>query len=145
MAYRVADDRLIAPHRYTEATGAIADHNTAEDELAVNERGAPLEAFRVLGKGDILYRDEADLNSISDVDKAAAGELLMVKNERYLNEQKKFGAIKELAASSSSSSDDYEQQKNAELRAEAEFRGLDVPANANKTALVEALRLDDSK
>src|SRR5215213_9399361 len=98
MAYRVKDERLIAPHRYTESTGAIADHSTSEDELAVNERGAPLEAFRIVGKGDILYQDEADYNSLSDEDKAGAGELLLTVNKRYLNEQESFGSIENLAA-----------------------------------------------
>jgi hypothetical protein len=98
MAYEVIMDRVVAPHRYTESTGAIADHSTPEEELAVNERGAPLEAFRVLSKGDILYTDDADLNSLSDEQKQKAGELLWVKNERYLNEHTKLNSLRKLEA-----------------------------------------------
>lgn len=96
MAYRVEDARLNAPYRYTEATGDMARYDTPDNELAVNERGAPLEAFFVLGQGDLVYTDEADFNSLSDEDKSKASEIVMVVNTRWLNDQKKFGAIKEL-------------------------------------------------
>lgn len=96
MAYEVVMDRVVAPHRYTESTGAIADHSTPEEELAVNERGAPLEAFRVLGRGDILYQGEDDFNSLSDEQKQKAGELLFVRNQRYLNEHEKLGSLKKV-------------------------------------------------
>jgi hypothetical protein len=96
MAYRVTDARLNAPYRYTEATGDIARHDTADNELAVNERGAPLEAFFVLGQGDLVYTDEADYNSLSDEDKSSASEIIMVVNQRWLSDHKRLGSIKEL-------------------------------------------------
>ena len=40
---------------------------------------------------------------------------------------------------------DYEGKANAELKAEAESRELDVPASANKAELVSALEEDDQK
>jgi hypothetical protein len=97
-AYKVIMSRVIAPHRYTEATGSVADHETPENELAVNERGASKEAFRVMYEGDILYSDGASLDSVSDEDKARASELLYVANQKFLNEHARLGSLKKLGA-----------------------------------------------
>lgn len=96
MAYIVTDARVNAPYRYTEATGDIARFDTDDNELAVNERGAPLEAFFVLGRGDLVYTDKADYNSLSDEDKSGASETLMVVNKRWLSDHTRLGSIKEL-------------------------------------------------
>jgi hypothetical protein len=101
MAYIVTDARVNAPYRYTEATGDIARYDTDENELAVNERGAPLEAFFVLGQGDLIYKDEADYNSLSDEEKSGASEILQVVNKRWLSDHTRLGSIKELEAKAS--------------------------------------------
>lgn len=116
MAYVVVMDRVVAPHRYTESTGAIADHETPEMELAVNERGAPLEAFRVLGRGDVLYENAEDFNALSDEDKQRAGELLYVQNKRYLNEHEKLGSIAKLEAKRTAEPSGAPEDKNSSKR-----------------------------
>lgn len=98
MAYRVKDARVNAPHRYTEATGDIARFDTEDNELAVNERGAPQEAFFVLGQGDLIYTDKADYDALSDEAKSKASETIMVVNKRWLADHTRLGSIEELEA-----------------------------------------------
>jgi hypothetical protein len=103
-AYKVKMARVIAPHRYTEASGAVADADTPESELAVNERGAPKEAFRVMWANDILYSDAASRDSVSDEDKAKASELLYVPNQRFLEDHTRLGSLEKLDGDSDESS-----------------------------------------
>ncbi len=96
-AYRVAMARAMVPYRYLEADGSLADHNTPENAVAVNERGAPKEAFQVVGEGDILYTDAASYDKLTDEQKDTSDhEVFYIVNESYLGNHERLGTFEKL-------------------------------------------------
>lgn len=92
-AYEVLQAYFLAPNYYKEMGGAIADHTTDEDDLAINERGRPEVAWNTVDRGAILYSDAETFDALTDDQKAAA---TYVPSEDVLAFQAKLGAIKEL-------------------------------------------------
>lgn len=93
--YKVNEARALLPIRYLEAGGALADHETDENLLAVNSRGVPSETYQPVSQGAVFYTDAAS----KDAAQEEAGEgaaVYYVTNEAYVESHVRLGTFKEV-------------------------------------------------
>ncbi len=72
--YSVVQEVLLFPYTYLESTGDEAKHDTAEEDLAVDERGNPKREYAAIKKseGRLLYEDSTDWDKLTNAEKEKA-------------------------------------------------------------------------
>ncbi len=93
--YKVKEARALLPVRYMEAGGALADHNTDDNLLAVNQRGAAMEVYQPVAEGAVFYTDAASFEAAQE-EAGEDGIVYYVTNEQYVQSHVKLGTFKEV-------------------------------------------------
>ncbi len=93
--YKVNEARALLPVHYMEAGGALADHETDQNLLAVNSRNVPLESYQPVSRGTVFYTD-AGSRDAAEKEAGEGGVVYYVTNEQYVKSHVNLGTFKEV-------------------------------------------------
>lgn len=95
------------PARYTSSTGSLANHETKEEDLAVDASGNLESTFQQTFANQIAFTDAADFDSLDEEQQRRA---VYSPFPAFFGEQERFGAVAELG------SDKAEQDNRLEVQ-----------------------------